>query len=110
MSASTFCTVGKVGVNTAHVTCAEWVPDIDNELAGNLVVNLAGGKDYTFRFDCPGVPELAAHVGLGEFGGEWDKTTKAKAKAAEKAEAEALKAAEAEAKADDHKGHRKAHG
>jgi hypothetical protein len=98
-----FITVGRVAINPDTVTCAEWAPHPGDPQKGWLVVNMAGAKDYSFEFDLPGVPELAAAVGLGEFGGEWKKAKDAKLKAAETArvaEAKAAKAAEDKAAKD----------
>lgn len=66
-----FITVGRTSVNPDAVTCAEWVPDANDPQTGSLQINIAGTKDIVFRFDTPGVAELAAAVGLGEFGAEW---------------------------------------
>lgn len=97
MSAS-FIVVGKLAINPAAVTYAEWVPDPANPdpLAGSLHVS-TGVRTFAFPFGDEGVPEAAAALGLGEHAAEHNKAVKAKEKAAKDAEHAAAKAAEAAA-------------
>ncbi len=87
MSASNFLTVGKLSINLAGVTYAEWVTDktVPDPLAGFLHVS-------------EGVPEAAAQLGLGEHAAEHAKAVKAKEKATKDAEHAAEKTAEKAAK------------
>lgn len=108
---TTFLTVGKLSINPARVTFAEWEPDPANPdaLAGTLHVS-TGIRTFHFPFADPGVVEAAAALGLGEHAAEHTKAVKAKDKAAKDAEHAAAKAAETEHKAAAASAAHKAHG
>ncbi len=99
MSASNFLTVGKLSINLAGVTYAEWVTDktVPDPLAGFLHVS-TGLRTFVFPFSDEGVPEAAAQLGLGEHAAEHAKAVKAKEKATKDAEHAAEKTAEKAAK------------